>query len=115
MGKNEPLERYTARVKLSRVDLQSQISHAWVVFFFFFNFSSSSNYLHYKFSSNKLATKAEQRKILRIGMRARKASSQIKTLPFNNALPSSVGMAKMLQAVLSLELAMIINNDNDNE
>ena len=35
MGKNEPLERYTARVKLSRVDLQSQISHAWVVFFFF--------------------------------------------------------------------------------
>lgn len=48
-------------------------------------------------------------------MRARKASPQIKTQPFNNALPSSVGMAKMLQAVLSLELAMIINNDNDNE
>ena len=115
MGKNEPLERYTAIVKPSRVDLQSQISHAWVVFFFFSNFSSSSNYLHYKFSSNKLATKAEQRKILCIGMRARKASPQIKTLPFNNALPSSAGMAKMLQAVLSLKLAMIINNDDGNE
>ena len=48
-------------------------------------------------------------------MRARKASPQIKTLPFNNALPSSAGMAKMLQAVLSLKLAMIINNDDGNE
>lgn len=46
-------------------------SHAWV----FLNFYSSSKlYLYYKFSSTDLATKAGQRKILCIVMRARKAS-----------------------------------------
>ena len=72
-------------------------------------------YLYYKFSSTDLATKAGQRKFLCIGMRARKATPQIKILPFNNPLPSSVGMTMMLQAVLSGALSVGIRHDNDND
>ena len=48
-------------------------------------------------------------------MRARKATPQIKILPFNNPLPSSVGMTMMLQAVLSGALSVGIRHDNDND
>ena len=71
------------------------------------------HYLYYKFSSTDLATKAGQRKILCIGMRARKAAPQIKTLPFNSPLPSSVGMTMMLQVVLFGALSVGIRHDNE--
>ena len=46
-------------------------------------------------------------------MRARKAAPQIKTLPFNSPLPSSVGMTMMLQVVLFGALSVGIRHDNE--
>ena len=112
MGKNEPSKRCTAIVQLSRVDLPSQISHAWG-FFFLKLLLLLKLYLYFKFSSTDLATKAGQRKILCIVMRARKASPQMKTQPFNNPLPSSAGMTMRLQAVLSGALSVGIGHDNE--